>query len=102
MQETVWKRLGKVVVPPALCIQQGEERGTGQRPQVGPGWQVVAVMTAVAASHPQAKITTYLEGVAQAMRHNSLAFYTDMGGYAPTVKIYGRNTTGRRILRRTR
>lgn len=41
---------------------------------------------------PQVKITTYLEGVAQAMRRNSPAFYTDMVSYAPTAQIYTRNT----------
>ncbi|QDN54543.1 MULTISPECIES: TetR/AcrR family transcriptional regulator [unclassified Streptomyces] len=41
---------------------------------------------------PQGKITTYLEGVAQAMRRNSPAFYTDMVTYAPTAEIYARNT----------
>jgi AcrR family transcriptional regulator len=40
----------------------------------------------------QAKITTYLEGVAQAMRRNSPAFYTDMVTFAPTAEIYRRNT----------
>ena len=41
---------------------------------------------------PQVKITTYLEGVAQAMRRNSAAFYTDMVTYGPTAEIYARNT----------
>ena len=41
---------------------------------------------------PQVKITTYLEGVAQAMRRNSPAFYADMVSYAPTAQIYTRNT----------
>lgn len=41
---------------------------------------------------PQVKITTYLEGVAQAMRRNSPAFYADMVAYPPTAKIYARNT----------
>lgn len=41
---------------------------------------------------PQVKITTYLEGVAQAMRRNSPAFYADMVSYAPTAEIYTRNT----------
>lgn len=41
---------------------------------------------------PQGKITTYLEGVAQAMRRNSPAFYTDMVTYAPTAEIYAHNT----------
>lgn len=41
---------------------------------------------------PQARITVYLEGVAQAMRRNSPAFYTDMVTYAPTARIYARNT----------
>jgi AcrR family transcriptional regulator len=40
----------------------------------------------------QAKITTYLQGVAQAMRRNSPAFYADMVTYAPTAQIYARNT----------
>ena len=48
---------------------------------------------AVAASNdPQAKITTYLQGVAQAMRRNSPAFYADMVTYGPTAEIYARNT----------
>ncbi|MFE3825363.1 TetR/AcrR family transcriptional regulator [Streptomyces sp. NPDC059092] len=41
---------------------------------------------------PQARITTYLEGVAQAMRRNSPAFYADMVAYPPTAAIYARNT----------
>jgi AcrR family transcriptional regulator len=41
---------------------------------------------------PQVKITTYLKGVAQAMRRNSPAFYTDMVTYGPTAEIYTRNT----------
>ncbi|MBY8862326.1 TetR/AcrR family transcriptional regulator [Nocardia sp. CA2R105] len=41
---------------------------------------------------PQIKITTYLEGVAQAMRRNSSAFYADMVTYPPTAEIYARNT----------
>jgi len=41
---------------------------------------------------PQAKITTYLQGVAQAMRRNSPAFYADMISYGPTAEIYARNT----------
>jgi AcrR family transcriptional regulator len=48
---------------------------------------------AVAARHDaQAKITTYLQGVAQAMRRNSPAFYADMVTYPPTARIYARNT----------
>lgn len=40
----------------------------------------------------QVKITTYLQGVAQAMRRNSAPFYADMVSYAPTAQIYARNT----------
>ncbi|ABW12667.1 transcriptional regulator, TetR family [Parafrankia sp. EAN1pec] len=43
-------------------------------------------------SEPQEMITTYLEGVAQAMRRNSPAFYADMVTYGPTAEIYRRNT----------
>ena len=45
-----------------------------------------------ACADPQAKITTYLQGVAHAMRRNSPAFYADMVGYPPTAQIYARNT----------
>ncbi|WP_280295667.1 TetR/AcrR family transcriptional regulator [Nocardia abscessus] len=38
------------------------------------------------------KITTYLDGVATAMRRTSRAFYQDMVAFAPTAEIYGRNT----------
>ncbi|APE34907.1 TetR family transcriptional regulator [Nocardia mangyaensis] len=41
---------------------------------------------------PQAKIFTYLGGIAKAMRRNSTAFYQDMVAFAPTAEIYGRNT----------
>lgn len=41
---------------------------------------------------PQTKITTYLQGVAEAMRRNSPSFYDDMVTYAPTAEIYARNT----------
>ncbi|MBL7488502.1 TetR/AcrR family transcriptional regulator [Frankia sp. AgB1.9] len=41
---------------------------------------------------PRVKITTYLQGVAHAMRRNSPAFYADMVTYGPTAEIYRRNT----------
>ena len=43
-------------------------------------------------SDPRTRITTYLGGVASAMRRNSRAFYDDMVSYPPTAEIYGRNT----------
>lgn len=45
-----------------------------------------------AQADPQAKILTYLGGVATAMRRNSKAFYEDMVAFAPTAEIYARNT----------
>ncbi|OZF57610.1 TetR family transcriptional regulator [Rhodococcus sp. 14-2470-1b] len=41
---------------------------------------------------PRLRITTYLAGVAKAMRRNSRAFYADMVAYRPTAEIYARNT----------
>ncbi|WP_174183790.1 TetR/AcrR family transcriptional regulator [Nocardia barduliensis] len=41
---------------------------------------------------PQAKILTYLSGVADAMRRNSSTFYEDMVAFGPTAEIYARNT----------
>lgn len=41
---------------------------------------------------PRLRITTYLAGVAAAMRRNSKAFYDDMLSYRPTAEIYARNT----------
>ena len=38
------------------------------------------------------RILTYLDGVAEAMRRNSQAFYDDMVAFAPTAAIYARNT----------
>ncbi len=49
---------------------------------------------AVAAeSDPRTRITTYLGGVADAMRRNSRAFYADMIAFEPTAEIYRRNTS---------
>jgi len=51
------------------------------------------IEAAVAAeSDPRKRITTYLGGVAEAMRRNSRAFYDDMVSYQPTAEIYARNT----------
>lgn len=41
---------------------------------------------------PRTRILTYLDGVAEAMRRNSQAFYDDMVAFAPTAEIYARNT----------
>ncbi|MFI7530249.1 TetR/AcrR family transcriptional regulator [Nocardia salmonicida] len=41
---------------------------------------------------PRQRILTYLDGVAEAMRRNSPAFYDDMVSFAPTAEIYARNT----------
>lgn len=41
---------------------------------------------------PRTRITTYLGGVADAMRRNSRAFYADMVAFEPTAEIYRRNT----------
>ncbi|MEV0550654.1 TetR/AcrR family transcriptional regulator [Nocardia salmonicida] len=41
---------------------------------------------------PKVKILTYLDGVADAMRRSSKAFYEDMVAFAPTAEIYARNT----------
>ncbi|WP_067901953.1 TetR/AcrR family transcriptional regulator [Nocardia vaccinii] len=41
---------------------------------------------------PRDRITTYLGGVAKAMRRNSRAFYADMMAFEPTAEIYRRNT----------
>ncbi len=41
---------------------------------------------------PRRRILTYLDGVAEAMRRNSPAFYDDMVAFAPTAEIYARNT----------
>lgn len=40
----------------------------------------------------RARIMTYLQGVATAMRRTGPAFYSDMVVFAPTADIYGRNT----------
>ncbi|MGV9947024.1 TetR/AcrR family transcriptional regulator [Rhodococcus aetherivorans] len=51
------------------------------------------IEAAVAAeTDPRNRITTYLGGVAGAMRRNSRAFYDDMVSYRPTAEIYARNT----------
>jgi AcrR family transcriptional regulator len=41
---------------------------------------------------PRDRILIYLNGVAEAMRRNSPAFYDDMVAFAPTAEIYARNT----------
>ncbi|WP_174187254.1 TetR/AcrR family transcriptional regulator [Nocardia barduliensis] len=41
---------------------------------------------------PRQRILIYLDGVAEAMRRNSPAFYDDMVAFAPTAEIYARNT----------
>ncbi|MCX4095702.1 TetR/AcrR family transcriptional regulator [Nocardia sp. alder85J] len=41
---------------------------------------------------PRQRILVYLDGVAEAMRRNSPAFYDDMVAFAPTAAIYARNT----------
>lgn len=43
-------------------------------------------------AHPRARIVTYLDGVAEAMRRNSQAFYDDMVAFAPTARVYAHNT----------
>ncbi|SNT37060.1 TetR/AcrR family transcriptional regulator [Rhodococcoides kyotonense] len=48
--------------------------------------------TVAAEKDPRARITTYLNGVARAMRRNSQAFYDDMVAFPPTAEIYSRNT----------
>ncbi|OZC74024.1 TetR/AcrR family transcriptional regulator [Rhodococcus sp. 06-462-5] len=57
------------------------------------GSSAEAIEIAVAAQDdPREQITTYLGGVADAMRRNSRAFYADMIGFEPTAEIYRRNT----------
>lgn len=57
------------------------------------GSSAEAIEAAVAAEKdPRSQITTYLGGVAEAMRRNSRAFYADMISFGPTAEIYGRNT----------
>jgi AcrR family transcriptional regulator len=57
------------------------------------GSSAEAIEAAVAAEKdPRAQITTYLGGVAEAMRRNSRAFYADMISFEPTAEIYRRNT----------
>ncbi len=41
---------------------------------------------------PRQRIRTYLAGVGAAMRRHSPAFYDDMVSYAPTARIYRRNS----------
>ncbi|MBT2274991.1 TetR/AcrR family transcriptional regulator [Rhodococcus qingshengii] len=41
---------------------------------------------------PRDRILIYLNGVAEAMRRNSPAFYDDMVAFAPTAEIYARNS----------
>ena len=41
---------------------------------------------------PSRRITRYLDGVGQAMRRNSVAFYVDMVSYEPTASIYRLNS----------
>ncbi|WP_067901973.1 TetR/AcrR family transcriptional regulator [Nocardia vaccinii] len=53
-----------------------------------------------AVDDPRDRITTYLGGVAKAMRRNSRAFYADMMAFEPTAEIYRRNTD--RAARRVR
>jgi AcrR family transcriptional regulator len=43
-------------------------------------------------SDPRQRIRTYLSGVGAAMRRHSPAFYDDMVSYAPTARIYRRNS----------
>lgn len=43
-------------------------------------------------SDPRQRIRTYLSGVGTAMRRHSPAFYDDMVSYAPTARIYRRNS----------
>jgi len=52
-----------------------------------------------AETDPRQRIRTYLSGVGTAMRRHSAAFYDDMVSYAPTARIYRRNsdTAARRV-----
>jgi AcrR family transcriptional regulator len=43
-------------------------------------------------TNPRQRIRTYLSGVGAAMRRHSPAFYDDMVSYAPTARIYRRNS----------
>ena len=51
------------------------------------------IEAAVAAEpDPRQRIRTYLAGVGAAMRNQSPAFYADMVSYAPTARIYRKNS----------
>jgi AcrR family transcriptional regulator len=52
-----------------------------------------------AETDPRQRIRSYLSGVGTAMRRHSPAFYDDMVSYAPTARIYRRNsdTAARRV-----
>lgn len=57
------------------------------------GSSAEAIELEVAAQQdPRIRITTYLGGVAEAMRRNSREFYADMIAFEPTAEIYRRNT----------
>jgi AcrR family transcriptional regulator len=45
-----------------------------------------------AETDPRERIRTYLSGVGAAMRRHSPAFYDDMVSYAPTARVYRRNS----------
>ncbi|WP_237341620.1 TetR/AcrR family transcriptional regulator [Williamsia soli] len=57
----------------------------------GSSAEVIEINVAAEAD-PRRRITTYLGGVAEAMRRNSRAFYADMVAFEPTAQIYRRNT----------